>query len=130
MQIMPPSHPLQPMTGALHIYDPSKRLVAFESGNLSASNVLVFIGGLGDGLCAIPVLPRLSAALETISPSWSLIQILTKSSYNGWWSGSIDNDAEDLHKLEDYLRNKKGKDGKFVLLGHSTGANGSFSFRL
>lgn len=115
------------MEGRLHVYNPHGRLTAFESGRASSSNAVIFVGGLGDGLAAIPCLPALSDALGSLggggsSSSWSLIQPLMRSSYKGWLTGSIDEDAEDLAALESYLRNlPEKKHGKLVLLGHSTG---------
>jgi hypothetical protein len=122
----------KPLRGLLHVYDVEHRLTCFESGpaNPAAStaassdssppNCVIFVGGLGDGLAAIPVLPELSDALHSTG-EWSLIQGLTRSSYLGWTTGSIDRDVEDLITLERYLRTKIGKTGKLVLLGHSTG---------
>lgn len=113
-----------PVTGTLHVYDPANRLVYFEQSPSSASstsNSVVFVGGLGDGLAATPFLPPLAEALH--AQGWSLIQVLTRSSYSGWGMGSVDRDAQDLRKLEEYLRRSevKGSDAKLVLLGHSTG---------
>lgn len=112
-----------PVPGTLHVYQPSERLVYFESSPSSSStrNSVIFVGGLGDGLAATPYLPPLAGALH--AQGWSLIQVLTRSSYSGWGMGSVDRDAEDLHALEKYLRRDgiKGGDAKLVLLGHSTG---------
>jgi hypothetical protein len=114
-----------PIPGTLHVYDPSERLVYFESMPSSTSSAgcssVIFIGGLGDGLAATPYLPPLAEALH--GQGWSLIEVLTRSSYTGWGMGSVDRDVEDLHKLEGYLRRKdvKGGEAKLVLLGHSTG---------
>jgi hypothetical protein len=109
------------LEGVLYTYDSEHRLVAFESPSSTSPNALIFVGGLGDGLNAIPVLEPLSRALSTLKEKWSLIQVLTRSSYEGWDSGDVDRDAEDLYTLEKYLREKAGKKGKLVLLGHSTG---------
>lgn len=124
------THP-KPLPGILHVYDPEKRLVCFESGRTSSTtssatspskNCVIFVGGLGDGLAAIPVLPELSHALHSIEEGgWSLIQVLTRSSYLGWTIGEVDRDVKDLITLEAYLRRQAGKTGKLVLMGHSTG---------
>lgn len=120
------------LPGILHVYDPQRRLVCFESPSVAASSpsttpsatspssCLIFVGGLGDGLAAIPVLPQLSEALNSVG-DWSLIQVLTRSSYLGWTTGDVDRDVQDLITLEAYLRNQAGKTGKLVLMGHSTG---------
>lgn len=124
----------KPLPGILHVYNPEKRLTCFESGTTapgsastpseaspSSRNCVIFVGGLGDGLAAIPVLPQLSDALYSTGERWTLIQVLTRSSYLGWTTGDVDRDVQDLITLEAYLRNQAGKDGKLVLLGHSTG---------
>lgn len=124
------------LPGVLYTYDPPNRLVAFESPSSTSSNALIFIGGLGDGLNAIPVLGPLSNALSSFEngnegQGWSLIQVLTRSSYEGWGSGDVDRDAMNIYTLEKYLREKAGKKGKLVLLGHSTGTcDPAFAFKL
>lgn len=116
-----------PVNGTLHVYDPANRLVYFEqppsaSSSSSRCNSVIFVGGLGDGLAAVPFLQPLAQALH--ARTWSLIQVLMRSSYSGWGMGSVDQDAEDLHNLETYLRRRdvKSDEARLVLLGHSTGA--------
>ncbi|OAV92387.1 hypothetical protein PTTG_27665 [Puccinia triticina 1-1 BBBD Race 1] len=103
--------------GLIHLYDQENRLTAFESGDLEARSTVIFIGGLGDGLCAVPYIDLLAAALEEVN--FSLIQVLLSSSYAGFGFGSIEKDAQEIRKLLRYLRTI-GK-SQFVLLGHSTG---------
>jgi hypothetical protein len=78
---------------------------------------------LGDGLCAVPYIDLLAPALEEVN--FSLIQVLLSSSYAGFGFGSIEKDAQEIHKLLSYLRTI-GK-SQFVLLGHSTGKQKSLS---
>ena len=112
--------------GVLTTYDTDNRLCYFESGlsanglHAATNNSIVFVGGLGDGFNAISVLSLLSDALSD-KGGWSLIQVLTRSSYSGWAMGDIDRDVEDLRTLEQHLRHEQGRKGKLVLLGHSTG---------
>lgn len=125
----------QALSGNLHVYDKENRLTYFESGlshpNTSQTsssssisrNAVIFVGGLGDGLAAIPVLPHLSQALGNLQ-GWSLIQVVTRASYLGWVNGDVDRDVADLRSLETYLRKEAGKNGKLILLGHSTGMLG------
>jgi len=105
------------MYGLIHLYDQENRLTAFESGDLDARSTLIFIGGLGDGLCAVPYIDLLAPALEEVN--FSLIQVLLSSSYSGFGFSSIEKDAHEIRKLLKYLRTI-GK-SRFVLLGHSTG---------
>ncbi|KAG0151503.1 hypothetical protein CROQUDRAFT_650911 [Cronartium quercuum f. sp. fusiforme G11] len=109
------AHP--PTLGLLHLYSPHARLTAFESGDYESPHTIIFIGGLGDGLSAVPYLTPLSDALQEIE--WSVTQVLLTSSYAGFGCTNIETDAREIGELLTYLR-KLGKT-KFVLLGHSTG---------
>jgi pimeloyl-ACP methyl ester carboxylesterase len=103
------------MLGELRTYDDAERLVFFDSSS-SASRVVLFIGGLGDGLNAVPYLSSLASALDAID--CSLVQVLTSSSYQGWGMGDVERDARELTTALRYLRHR-GR--RVVLLGHSTG---------
>lgn len=85
------------MYGNLFVYDQERQLVAFESGSSSASRCLIFLGGLTDGLLALPYVTRLSAAIEPLS--FSLIQPLLRSSKLQFGWHSINDDVEDLRAL-------------------------------
>lgn len=100
------------------LYEYSKGLVAFESGDLLSKKSVVLIGGLGDGFFTIPYTANLSEYLE--KKGWSLVQILMKSSYSGYGTSSL---QEDLNCIVDALIHLKSVRGKkeAVLLGHSTG---------
>ncbi|CDK26277.1 unnamed protein product [Kuraishia capsulata CBS 1993] len=110
----------RPVLGIVHEY--AVRLTAFEfknSGNQS-DKVVVFIGGLTDGLMNVPYLPNLAECLDGIG--WTLVQINFSSSYQGWGTGSLMRDADEISQLVAYLRGEKGGSRKkVVLFGHSTG---------
>ncbi|KAG6483176.1 hypothetical protein ZIOFF_059816 [Zingiber officinale] len=63
-------------------------------------------------------LEPLSIALE--NEKWSLVQPLLSSSYLGYGTSSLDQDAVELDQLIGHLINKENSEG-VVLLGHSTG---------
>ncbi|KZV55422.1 hypothetical protein F511_40088 [Dorcoceras hygrometricum] len=63
-------------------------------------------------------LEPLAIALE--KESWSLVQFLLSSSYSGYGTSSLKQDALELDQLISYLINKEDSEG-VVLLGHSTG---------
>ena len=118
------------MDCSLHTYDSEKRLVYARSG--TAADVVVFVGGLGDGLLAVPYIKPLADRLQ--QEGWSLVQALTSSSYDRWKTGSIQRDAAEISALVDYLRSDRYFNGlgegkkyrqqgrmRVVLLGHSTG---------
>lgn len=114
--------------GILHQY--VNGLVAFEFQPQSSQqahhsqepkkNVIVFVGGLGDGLLTVPYVAPLAASLEP--QGWGVVQILISSSYKGWGTGSLRRDAKEIGQLVRYLRSEQGgQREKIVLVGHSTG---------
>ncbi|KAJ5683851.1 uncharacterized protein N7477_000196 [Penicillium maclennaniae] len=117
-------------SGVLHEYAP--RLVAFEYTSpakaSSKQNSLIFVGGLTDGLCTVPYVSNLAAALE--DTDWSLFSILLSSSYSGFGVQSLDRDVEEIGQCVRFIRDLKAdripgapsKHGKVVVMGHSTGS--------
>ena len=120
--------------GTLHKF--SSRLVAFEhlrdndsenKSNWSTKddiNVLLWIGGLGDGLLTVPYVPKLAQHLPT---GWTLAQIFLSSSYNGWGVSSLQKDAREISRCVAYFRTIR-PNGKIVLMGHSTGCQDIMEF--
>ncbi|TID23426.1 hypothetical protein E2P81_ATG02997 [Venturia nashicola] len=111
------------VAGVLHHYTES--LVAFEytSGTIPKPHSLLFIGGLGDGLATTAYMADIVQALDTTK--WSIFTLNLSSSYHSWGLGHLGRDIDELaqciHYVQDYKRSKFG-DGKFVLMGHSTGS--------
>ncbi|GLI73284.1 hypothetical protein PoHVEF18_001499 [Penicillium ochrochloron] len=116
--------------GVLHEYAP--RLVAFEFTSpakaSSKPNSLIFVGGLTDGFCTVPYVSKLAEALE--DTDWSLFSILLTSSYNGFGTGHLDRDVEELGMCVQFIRDLKADrlpgapsaSGKIAIMGHSTGS--------
>ncbi|TVY90362.1 UPF0613 protein [Lachnellula willkommii] len=98
----------------------SSRLVAFEhtpkDTPAPSQNILIFIGGLFDGLHTVPYT---STIAEALPPTWSIAQAILSSSYTGWGTSSLQKDAKELSKCVAYFRTIKS--GKIVLIGNSTG---------
>ena len=120
----------------LHTYLPAKRLVAVESGAVGASDAVLFIGGLGDGLNAVPFIEPLARRLAT--RGWALVQVLTcvashvtssllisSSSGPGWGTGTVQRDAEEILEAVRFFHDLGRK--RIVLLGHSTGQSSDSS---
>ncbi|KAH2716043.1 hypothetical protein KXV24_006242 [Aspergillus fumigatus] len=115
-------------SGTLHEYAP--KLVAFEftTSTSRKPHSLIFIGGLTDGLCTVPYVAPLAAALEPTD--WSVFQAQLSSSFGGWGIGSLDKDVEEIAKCIDFVRSLKASSasgsasapGKIVIMGHSTGS--------
>lgn len=116
-----------PQKGTVHEY--ATRLTAFEfdHGDKEAPNVIIFIGGLGDGLLTVPYVPTLNE--KAIPEDWCIFQINMTSSYNGWGTGSLDRDIKEIGLLVKYLRGKLNKK-KVILFGHSTGCQDSIHYLL
>ena len=104
--------------GIIHIY--ADRRIAFEFTPSGNKNVLVFVGGLMDGLLTVPYLVPLAEELGKIG--YSLIQIQISSSHTGWGVGSLSRDSDEIAMLINYLKSEKGGSRvKVGLMGHSTG---------
>ena len=109
----------QAYPGVLHRISPP--LVAFEhrpNPQNQASNTLVFLGGLADGLLTVAYVPHIVSALP---PSWALVEPTLSSSYRQFGIASLSEDLIQIAQLVEYLYTLH-PDGKVVLLGHSTGS--------
>ncbi|KAJ7954958.1 UPF0613 protein PB24D3.06c-like [Quillaja saponaria] len=102
--------------GVLFKYGPKSIQVAFKTGDYKQQ--VIFIGGLTDGFMATEYLEPLAIALE--NAKWSLVQFLMSSSYNGYGTSNLQQDAMELDQLISHFINKEDSEG-VVLLGHSTG---------
>ena len=82
--------------GVLHQY--TSKLVAFEHTSVTHNtnvypNTLIWIGGLGDGLLTVKY-PK--AIAQSLSPEWSIVEVLLSSSYRGFGYTSLAKDAKEL----------------------------------
>lgn len=102
--------------GVLFKYGPKPIQVAFKTGDHQKQ--VIFIGGLTDGFLGTEYLEPLAIALD--KEKWSLVQLLMSSSYSGYGTSSLKQDAMELDQLISYLINKENSEG-VALLGHSTG---------
>lgn len=114
--------------GTLHKY--LRGRIAFEHPTVSGrphKNLLVFVGGLTDGIQTVPYIERLAKALD--SRGWGLAELLISSSYKGWGTGSIARDAGEIAAAVKYFRSEDGgARDKVVLQGHSTGCQDSLYY--
>ncbi|KAL5541676.1 hypothetical protein UlMin_009386 [Ulmus minor] len=102
--------------GVLFKYGPKSIQVAFKTGDYKQH--VIFIGGLTDGFLATEYLEPLAIALD--KEKRSLVQLLLSSSYSGYGTSSLQQDAAEIDQLVSHLINKEDSEG-VVLLGHSTG---------
>lgn len=108
--------------GILHRY--SGQLTAFQhtrfdSRSREIENVLLWVGGLSDGLITVGYPTYLAHSLP---PTWTLVEVMLRSSYDQFGIASLAQDAEDLEECVTYFSSrKKMNSGKVVIMGHSTG---------
>ncbi|PFH60915.1 hypothetical protein XA68_10113 [Ophiocordyceps unilateralis] len=110
-----------PFSVLVHPYrSPSRGTCAYELGNTSARNAVIFIGGLSDGPHTTPYILTVSRRLEEASDlGYSVFEIRLRSAFTGFGTSSLKNDVEDIAALVNHLRGL-GRE-KIVLFGHSTG---------
>lgn len=123
-----------PQEGIVHTY--GFNLTAFEFTGYSkqtTSNIILFIGGLGNGLLNVPYLPALAESTPTFrssdGESWNLVQVLLSSAYLGFGTSSLERDSTQIRKAIEYFRSDTGgRRNKIVLMGHSTGCQNSLHY--
>ncbi|OLN81682.1 UPF0613 protein PB24D3.06c 2 [Colletotrichum chlorophyti] len=109
-----------PFPCTVHPYDaPTSPCSAYEIGPSGASNVVLFVGGLGDGPHTVLYTRTIAAHFEKTGQDWSIFEIRMRSSFTGYGYSSLKNDVEDISALVRYLRGIGKK--KIVVMGHSTG---------
>ncbi|KAF2746212.1 DUF1749-domain-containing protein [Sporormia fimetaria CBS 119925] len=118
----------QPTPGILHPYTP--KLTAFEHSprtprSARAKHTLLFLGGLSDGLLTVHY-PSVIA--KHVPENWRVVEVMISSSYEGWRTGRIARDGEELRRCVGYFRGLQEQEGgKIVVMGHSTGCQGIMS---
>jgi pimeloyl-ACP methyl ester carboxylesterase len=107
--------------GTVHKFN--KKLVAFEHAPSNSTkfteipNILIWIGGLGDGLLTVEYTTSIASSLPT---NWRLAEVVLRSSYNGWATGRLSRDAREIGECVKYFKGLR-PGAKVVLMGHSTG---------
>lgn len=64
---------------------------------------------------------------DTLPDSYSAVEILLSSSYDGWGTSSLVDDVKEIAQCVKYFRELR-PNGKIVLLGHSTGSQDVFHY--
>ena len=114
--------PASATAGTLHYIPP---VSAFEpkAPSSAPSNLLLWIGGLGDTLRSVQYPYALSAHLP---PDWSLAQANLSSAALGWGTSSLSRDVAEIAQIVAYFRAQRT--GKIVIMGHSTGCQDSLHY--
>lgn len=86
-------------------------------------HTIIFVGGLSDTLATVPYLPLLAEAIAPLD--YSLVQPQLSSSLGGFGVSSLEADAREICLVVKHLQNRpanpKPKEGKMIIMGHSTG---------
>lgn len=117
--------------GSVHQYAYKKLAFEFNSKDTKhfAKNVVLFIGGLTDGLLTVHYLPKLAEKLSSLHDDWVLVQGILTSSYCGWGQSSLETDTKEMSQIISYLRSEAGGSReKIVLMGHSTGCQDTMTY--
>src|SRR5262245_37867453 len=111
----------EPFAILAHPYrSPTRGSCAYELGDTSSKNAVIFIGGLKDGPHTIPYIRMVAKRLEKATElSYSVFEIRMRSSFAGFGTASLGDDVHDISALVKYLRSI-GRE-KIILFGHSTG---------
>ncbi|PNH04553.1 hypothetical protein TSOC_009285 [Tetrabaena socialis] len=118
------------VAGTLARYGPAGPQVALLAGAAQdgiPTRALVLVGGLTDGLLFAPYAALLSEEVTRHMPGWLVAHASLQSSWQGYGTGSLDRDADDLHLLSRFLKRRFGVAG-WVLMGHSTGCQDAARF--
>ncbi|ORY26999.1 hypothetical protein BCR39DRAFT_578327 [Naematelia encephala] len=107
------------LSGELSTFSTGSRTYPyFTSGDLQSHQAVVFIGGLYCGFLDPAYLIKLSEALGHIG--WKLVQMHWSGAYDGFGTGSLDRDRQEMSDLVTHLR-ANGLE-KIIIMGHSTGS--------
>jgi len=111
------------------IQSPTRAATAYEQGETTSKNAIIFVGGLSDG-------PHMTWYVWTLAKKladrrdldYSLFEFRMRSSFGGFGTSSLKNDVEDISAMVKHLR-KIGRE-KIILMGHSTGAQGRIDYTM
>ncbi|ANZ73210.1 BA75_00472T0 [Komagataella pastoris] len=118
------SEPVAGIVHSIHTQIPPK---AFEFADSSFKDIVLFVGGLTNGILGVGYLPLLARALAPLG--FGLVQALLSSSDRGWGTSSLKKDTAELAQLVKYLRTEVGK-RNIILMGHSTGCQDTIHYLL
>jgi pimeloyl-ACP methyl ester carboxylesterase len=115
------------LSARVHNYLPNLVAVEHLYQNTVHPNIVLFIGGLGNGIHDVPYTQFFAERLNKVG--WGFVELLTSSSYIGWGTGSLKRDTDEVSKAVEYFRSNEGDSrGKIVLMGHSTGCQDSIYY--
>jgi hypothetical protein len=84
----------------------SRKYPYFTSGDLDSEKAVIFLGGLTNGMGAVPFVHKLSEELKVAG--WRLLQPHWTSAYDGYGMSSLETDVMEMGALVDHIRDQDG----------------------
>ncbi|KAJ1020656.1 hypothetical protein NDA16_004049 [Ustilago loliicola] len=117
------------LTGSLQLYQKKPIALPYFDTDANLAHSLVFVPGLTDTIGTIPYLPKLAASIR--QHGFSLVQPQLTCNLGGYGQCTLEGDAQEIAACVSHLRNLPSKrDGKVVLMGHSTGCQDLIAYIL
>ena len=118
-----------PLKGSLQLYQKKPVALPYFDTDADLPHSLVFVPGLTDTIGTIPYLPRLAESIR--SHGFSLVQPQLTCNLGGYGQCTLEGDAQEIAACVSHLRGLPSKrNGKVVLMGHSTGCQDLIAYLL
>ncbi|CDR98720.1 uncharacterized protein SPSC_05969 [Sporisorium scitamineum] len=118
-----------PLAGSLQLYQGKPVELAYFDADPELAHSLVFLPGLTDAIGGLPYLPRLAECLR--KHGFSLVQPQLTCHLGGYGQCTLEGDAQEIANCVAHLRSLPSKrNGKVVLMGHSTGCQEVIAYLL
>lgn len=118
-----------PVQGSLQLYQVDPVALPYVDTDPHLPHSLVFVPGLGDTLASCPYMAKLADMLRR--HDYSLVMPQLTCNLGGWGQSSLEGDAQEIAACIAHLRSTPSKkEGKVVLMGHSTGCQDSIAYLL
>lgn len=117
------------LTGSLQLYQKKPVALPYFDTDINLPHSLVFVPGLTDTIGTIPYLPKLAESIR--QHSFSLVQPQLTCNLSGYGQCTLEGDAQEIAACVSHLRSLPVKrDGRVVLMGHSTGCQDLIAYLL
>ncbi|SAM81654.1 uncharacterized protein UBRO_03273 [Ustilago bromivora] len=117
------------LTGSLQLYQKKPIALPYFDTNPDQPNSLIFVPGLTDTIGTIPYLPKLVHSIP--QHGFSLVQPQLTCNLGGYGQCTLEGDAQEIAACVSHLRSTpKKRNGKVVLMGHSTGCQDLVAYLL
>ncbi|SJX62328.1 uncharacterized protein SRS1_13174 [Sporisorium reilianum f. sp. reilianum] len=118
-----------PLAGSLQLFQGKPVELAYFDSDPHLSHSLVFLPGLTDTIGGLPYLPQLAECAR--KHGFSLVQPQLTCHLGGYGQCTLEGDAQEIANCVAHLRGLPAKrQGKVVLMGHSTGCQEVIAYLL